>query len=34
MVIKLKGMNCYDYNLKNGWVVSCEEIEKDICLMK
>lgn len=34
MAIKLKGMNRHDYNPKNGRVVSREEIEKDIRLMK
>ncbi|HBI1831890.1 TPA: beta-galactosidase subunit alpha, partial [Enterococcus faecalis] len=34
VAIKLKGMNRHDYNPKNGRVVSREEIEKDIRLMK
>ncbi|MDG6143947.1 beta-galactosidase subunit alpha [Lactococcus formosensis] len=34
VAIKLKGMNRHDYNPKNGRVVSKEEIEKDILLMK
>jgi len=34
VAIKLKGVNRHDYNPKNGRVVSREEIEEDIILMK
>lgn len=34
VAIKLKGVNRHDYNPKNGRVVSKDEIEKDIILMK
>lgn len=34
VAIKLKGVNRHDYNPKNGRVVSKEEIEQDIVLMK
>lgn len=34
VAIKLKGVNRHDYNPKNGRVVSREEIEQDIILMK
>lgn len=34
VAIKLKGVNRHDYSPKNGRVVSKEEIEKDIVLMK
>lgn len=34
VAIKFKGMNRHDYNPRNGRVVSKEEIEKDIILMK
>lgn len=34
VAIKFKGVNRHDYNPKNGRVVSREEIEKDIILMK